>query len=124
MLVVRLPDGSRRGIPAWMFDPAVCNEVRKLPRPLVEAHALLEIADLLELNHQRKITACDEHNSNNQTQVGIQITSRPNTPSFGRGHPSGEANSRSRKSRVRDAVKTTDRGGRNADHRKTKRRAK
>src|ERR1041385_27525 len=35
MLVARLPDGSRRGIPAWMFDPAVCNEVRKLSRPII-----------------------------------------------------------------------------------------
>ncbi len=124
MLVVRLPDGPRRGIPAWMFDPAVCNEVRKLPRPLVEAQALLDIAHLLELDVQRKITARDERNSNNQTQVGSQTTSHPNTPSLGRGDPSGEANSRSRKSRVRGSVKAIDRGGRNADHRKTKRRAK
>ena len=123
MLVARLPDGSRRGIPAWMFDPAVCNEVGKLSRPVVETRALLEIAHLLELNGQRKITARDERNSNNKTETGFQNTSHPNTPSLGRGDPAGEANSRSRKSRVRRAVKAIDRGGRNVDHGKPRRRA-
>jgi hypothetical protein len=123
MLVARLADGSRRGIPAWIFDPSVCNEVRKLSQPVVETRALLEIAHLLELNGQRKITARDERNSNNETETGFQNTGHPNTPSLGRGHPTGEENTRSQKSRVRDAVKATDRGGRNAEHGKPRRRA-
>jgi len=107
-----------------MFDPSVCNEMRKCPRPQIEPHALLEIAHLLELDDQRKITACDERNSNNQTEVGTQITNHPNTPPTGRGDPSGEANSSSRKSRVRGSVKAIGRGGRNAERAKRKRRAK
>jgi hypothetical protein len=44
--------------------------MRKGPRPQIEPHALIEIAHLLELDDQRKITACDECNSNKQTEVG------------------------------------------------------
>ena len=112
MIVARLADGSRRGIPAWMFDPAVCNEVRKLSRPLVETHALLEIAHLLELNHQRKVTALDERNSNNEKQAGVQSISHPNPSSLGRGDSPPKANPGSRQSRMREAVQAVDRGGR------------
>lgn len=122
MLVARLPDGSRRGIPAWMFDPGVCNEVRKLSRPLIETHALLEIAHLLELNNQRKITARDERNSDNKPEVSSQSTGHPKTSSVGRGDPTREANSRSRKSRMREPDHATDRGGRRVQQ-KSKRRA-
>lgn len=122
MLVARLPDGSRRGIPAWMFDPAVCDKVLKVSRPLVEAHTLLEIAHLLELNSQRKLTARDERKSNNKTEVGGQSIGHPNTSSSGRGDPTGEANSKSRKGRMRDVVHATDRGGRRV-RQKSNRRA-
>jgi hypothetical protein len=122
MLVVRAPDGSRRGVPAWMFDPAVCHEVRKLSQPLVETGALLEIAHLLELNGQRKLSARDERNPNDETQAGIQITGDPNTPSPGRGDPAGEANPGSRKGAVRDAVCATDPSGHRV-RQKSKRRA-
>ena len=46
MLVTRLPDGTRRGIPAWMFDEEVCAAVRSI----VHAACLLEIVDILAFN--------------------------------------------------------------------------
>jgi len=36
MVVVRLTDGSRQGIPAWMFDPVVCSTVRSSPKPEIK----------------------------------------------------------------------------------------
>lgn len=32
MVYVRLADRSTRGVPAWMFDPAVCSGVKRLER--------------------------------------------------------------------------------------------
>lgn len=121
MIVVRSLDGSRRGIPAWMFDPAVCNELRKLSRPLVETKALLEIAHLLELNNRAKITARDERNCKNQTATGVQSATDPNTLSPGRGDSPGEANSRSRQSRMREAIHSVDRGGRRVSEKPNRR---
>lgn len=112
MIVVRSPDGSRRGIPAWMFDPDVCNGVRKLSRPMIGTNALLEIAHLLELNHREKITARDERDCKNQTATGVQSATDPNTPSPGRGDSPGEANSGSRQKRMREPIHAVDRGGR------------
>jgi hypothetical protein len=63
MLVTRLPDGSRRGIPAWMFDETVCREVRQTDRPRVDATSLLELMDLLERNGMEIRIVWDEYKS-------------------------------------------------------------
>jgi hypothetical protein len=104
-----------------MFDPGVCNEVRKLARPLIETNALLEIAHLLELNNPGKITARDERNSKSQTPSGVQGATDPNTPPPGRGDSPTEANSRSRQSRMREAVNAIDRGGRRVSEKPNRR---
>ena len=61
MIVVRLQDGSRRGIPVWMFDEVECARVRAIPRPVVEAKSLLRIVDLLEQNGWGNPTGGDEN---------------------------------------------------------------
>ena len=33
MFVTRLPDGTHRGVPAWMFDAEVCASIRNAPQP-------------------------------------------------------------------------------------------
>jgi hypothetical protein len=48
MVYVRLADQSTRGVPAWMFDPAVCAGVQLADKPLIEAVAFIELCDLLE----------------------------------------------------------------------------
>lgn len=87
MLIARLPDGSRRGIPAWMFDRAVCETVREVPRPLVDPRCLLEIVDLLEIAQRQKITALNEHSSNTKAQGSSDAKPSPNKPQIrpGRG---------------------------------------
>ena len=60
MVVVQLSDGTRRGIPAWMFDEGICAAVRHSAHPMVEVVSLLEIGKLLELNGSEIRRACDE----------------------------------------------------------------
>jgi hypothetical protein len=47
MVYVRLADRSTRGVPAWMFDPAVCSTVRVAESPLIDCGALSDMAALL-----------------------------------------------------------------------------
>ena len=47
MVYVRLADRSTRGVPAWMFDPAVCSTVRVAETPLIGCGALADLAALL-----------------------------------------------------------------------------
>ena len=116
MIVVRLPDGSHRGIPAWMFDPVECATVRSAPRSIVEAKALLSIVDLLEVNGWWSRTSGDECNSQAQAQVQVRVDGplaepgsgglsiqRPGTP---RANPEGKAG------RVHRAAARVDRDGR------------
>lgn len=48
MVYVRLADHSTRGVPAWMFDPAVCSGVRFGDRPVIACDALLNLSRLLD----------------------------------------------------------------------------
>ena len=73
MLVTRLPDGMRRGIPAWMFDEEVCATVRNSPHPIVQVASLLEIIDLLELNGLEIRSVHDEHKSQSKEGCDVDV---------------------------------------------------
>ncbi|MEZ5324128.1 MAG: hypothetical protein R3F19_03590 [Verrucomicrobiales bacterium] len=51
LVYVRLPDHSTRGVPAWMFDPGICAGIRSGNEPLIDTHALLRLAHLLDSAH-------------------------------------------------------------------------
>jgi hypothetical protein len=48
MMYVRLPNNTSRGIPAWMFDDAVCASIRSADQPTIECGALLRLCQLLD----------------------------------------------------------------------------
>jgi len=48
MVRVRLPNNTTRGIPAWMFDEAICACVRSAEKPIIACQALLKLAQLLD----------------------------------------------------------------------------
>ena len=73
MLVTRLPDGTRRGIPAWMFDEGICAAVRNSPYPIMEVAALLEIVKLLELNRLEIRSERDERPSQSQEVCDVKV---------------------------------------------------
>ena len=60
MLVTRLPDGTHRGVPAWMFNEEACASIRNAPQPGVDITSLLEIAELLARNKSAIRSAGDE----------------------------------------------------------------
>jgi hypothetical protein len=48
LMYVRMPNNATRGIPAWMFDEAICGSVRNADSPLINCHALFNLARLLD----------------------------------------------------------------------------
>src|SRR5690606_3941905 len=47
LIYIRLADKSSKGVPAWMFDPAICAGVRLADDPVIDCGALWRLADLL-----------------------------------------------------------------------------
>jgi hypothetical protein len=112
MLVTRLPDGARRGIPAWMFDEEVCAAVRNSPHPIVQVDSLLEIIDLLARNGLEIRSVRDEHKSQSKESCDVDVaaaeTSHPpvRKPRDRATDPGGE------KVRMRRLASRADRSGR------------
>lgn len=73
MLVTRLPDGSRRGIPAWMFDEEVCGSVRSASRPFIQAASLLEMIELLERTGMAVRSARDERTTSSSHDCDVEV---------------------------------------------------
>ena len=48
MIYIRLPDKSSKGVPAWMFDPAICGGVRLEEEPVIDCGALSRLAQWLD----------------------------------------------------------------------------
>jgi hypothetical protein len=48
LVYVRMPNNATRGIPAWMFDEAICGSVRNANSPIINCHALCSLARLLD----------------------------------------------------------------------------
>ncbi len=110
MIVVRLQDGSRRGIPAWMFDEVECARVRDSPRPVVEAKSLLRIVDLLERNGWGNRTGGDE--SQPPTLVGDTLARADTGTASIRPSGSPQPNPGRKAGRVPRSTAHADRNGR------------
>jgi hypothetical protein len=112
MLVARLPDGTRRGIPAWMFDEGVCAAVRNSSHPIVHVDSLLEIIDLLELNGLGIRSVHDEHKfqSKESCDVDAATSKTSHTPIRKPRDPATDPGGK--KVRVHRLVSRPDRGGR------------
>ena len=51
---IRMPNNATRGIPAWMFDEAICASIRCADRPAFDCRALLRLAQLLDLQAESR----------------------------------------------------------------------
>ena len=111
MLVARLPDNSRRGIPAWMFDAEVCATIRELPHPVIHSASLLEIVDILEHNGLGARNTGDEFKTQSKECCESSSTANSGKPSFSKAR-SRQPDPRGKKIRVRRADSPTDRGRR------------
>jgi hypothetical protein len=60
IVYVQLPNRTTRGVPAWMFDEAICARVRCAERPTVDCRALLSLAHLLDSVRPAPRSAGDE----------------------------------------------------------------
>jgi hypothetical protein len=47
--VIKLPEGLQIAVPAWMLDAVVCNQLPQRDHPLIALKALLDLAELIEL---------------------------------------------------------------------------
>jgi len=111
MLVIRLPDGTRRGVPAWMFDEATCATVRESSYPIVDAGSLLALIKLLELNGWEIGSARDERTSQSTADCDVGVAVDPSSTSTGK--PRNRKSNPSRKqARVHRADSRVDRSGR------------
>lgn len=111
MLVAQLPDNTRRGIPGWMFDEAVCAAVHHSPRPMVEVTSLLEILKLLELNGSALRSARDECTSQAKEVCAVEVAI-PSTNASVRKRRMQQTSSGREEVRVRRADSGVDRSGR------------
>jgi hypothetical protein len=48
LVYVRMPNNATRGIPAWMFDEAICGSIRNADSPIINCHVLWSLARLLD----------------------------------------------------------------------------
>ena len=46
-IIVKLPDGSERGIPRWMTEQEVCKQIRISPYPYCSHNSLIRLKELL-----------------------------------------------------------------------------
>jgi len=120
MLVVRQPDGTRRGIPAWMFDEEVCAAVCDLPRPIVHFASLLETVDLLELNGLTVCSAHDECAFKSQGGCDFKVATDTNNTAIGK--PGGQQTDPEReRGRVHRVDSRVDRNSCQSSHPKNRR---
>lgn len=115
MLVTQLPDGTRRGIPAWMFDEVICATVRESSEPIVDTNSLLELIKLLELNGMEIRIARDERTSESKEACDLKVAVNPNSTSI-RKHRGREADPGREKVRVHRAISRLDKSGRRSSH--------
>jgi len=115
MLVAQLLDGTRRGIPAWMFDEVICATVRESSEPIVDIDSLLELIKLLELNGREIRIARDERTSESKEACDVKVAVNPNSTSI-RKHRGRETNSRREKVRVHRAISRSDKSGHRSSH--------
>lgn len=80
IVYVRLSNHTTRGVPAWMFDEAICAEIRTADRPAIDCQALLRLARLLDSARSQMRSARDELTiSPKKPVVAAQPATAPST---------------------------------------------
>ncbi len=115
MLVSQLPNGTRRGIPAWMFDEVICATVHESSEPIVDIDSLLELIKLLELNGREIRIARDERTSESKEACDVKAAVNPTNTSI-RKHRGRETDPGPEKVRVHRALSRPDKSGRRSSH--------
>lgn len=110
MLTAQLPDGSRRGIPIWMFDEEICAAVRHSPHPMVEVSSLLEIVKVLAMRESDLRNADDECTSKTKQVSDSEVAIRSNNTSV-RKRRKQQPNPGRKEPRMRPADSGVDRSG-------------
>ena len=102
MMYVRLPNNTSRGIPAWMFDEAVCAGVRSENQSAIDCGALLRLCGLLDSHSGKERTAV--HDSATTTNSGAAVSKRQSpSPSAIEPNVHEPANATGCSAKVRDA---------------------
>ena len=74
LVYVRIPNNTTRGIPGWMFDESICASVRCADRAIIDFKALLRLAQLLDLELQRR--GIERHESSvSRPRIACKISS-------------------------------------------------
>jgi hypothetical protein len=102
LVYVRMPNKATRGIPAWMFDEAICANIRCSDQPIINCQALLQLAHLLD--RQSESRGIERHESSiPPSKITPIATSSPDGTGTGKGAPH-QANARRRSKQVSSIV--------------------
>ena len=103
LVYVRMPNNATRGVPAWMFDQAVCGSVRKAGFPIINCQALLSLGRLLD--GQSEGRGIKRHGSSISRSKAISIASAsPDDTGAGKGLSSKRTNARRRSKQMSDVM--------------------
>ena len=103
LVYVRMPNNATRGIPAWMFDEAICGSVRNADSPIIDCHALLSLARLLDGRSEGR--DIERHGSSISRSKAISNASPPpDDAGAGQGSSSKRTNVRRRSKQVSDVI--------------------
>jgi hypothetical protein len=107
LVYVKLPNNTTRGVPAWMFDEAICVSVRSAERPMIDCSALLRLAQLLDSVKVERHSA--GHDPDHKTPPSTNTTQTTSVPvAAGTGNASSQRMHPGRGSeKVRAAVART-----------------
>ena len=103
LMYVRMPNNATRGIPAWMFDEAICGSVRNADSPLINCHALLDLARMLDGHWKGR--GIERHGSSISRSKAISKASPvPDGAGAGQASSSKRANARGRSKQMSDVI--------------------
>jgi hypothetical protein len=103
LVYVRMPNNATRGIPAWMFDEAICGSVRNADSPIINCHALLILARLLDGHSKGR--GIERHGSSISRSKAISKASPVSDDAgAGQGSSSKRTNARRRSKQVSDVI--------------------
>ena len=108
IIYVRLPNKATRGIPAWMFDEGICGLIRASDRPIVDATALLKLAELLDRQLAHGVMQRDESIPSGAKPLATPLPS-PTSSVLGRTTPEPHAAERGAREVPRSAQRTASR---------------
>jgi hypothetical protein len=107
MICVRLPDNTTRGVPAWMFDEALCANVRPADKPLIGWQALLNLSCLLECCQPVGRSAPHEFTSAIKPGAASSPAAAASASATAQQHLAGPGHARRRPAKVRGIVHGT-----------------